>query len=54
MGLPNYVIVRGVGKRLEELYPDEQILLLDYDMNVSFVNIENRLQMLIMNMKKIY
>ena len=38
-------------KRLKEMYPDAQILPLDYDPDVSFANIENRLQMLIMNAK---
>ena len=33
------------------MYPDAQILPLDYDPDVSFANIENRLQMLIMNAK---
>ncbi len=49
--LPNHVVGRGVVKRLKELYPDAQILPLDYDPDVSFANIENRLQMLIMNVK---
>jgi len=31
------------------MFPDVQILPLDYDPDVSFANIENRLQMLIMN-----
>jgi hypothetical protein len=31
------------------MHPDIQILPLDYDPDVSFANIENRLQMLIMN-----
>lgn len=47
--LPNHVVGRGIAKRLKELYPDAQILPLDYDPDVSFANIENRLQMLIMN-----
>lgn len=47
--LPNHVVGRGVCRRLKELYPDVQILPLDYDPDVSFANIENRLQMLIMN-----
>ena len=47
--LPNHIVGRGVTKRLKELYPDAQILSLDYDPDVSFANIENRLQMLIMN-----
>ena len=47
--LPNHVCGRGVAKRLKEAYPDAQILPLDYDPDVSFANIENRLQMLVMN-----
>ncbi len=49
--LPNHIVGRGISKRLKELYPDAQILSLDYDPDVSFANIENRLQMLIMNAK---
>ncbi|MCC8138202.1 MAG: acyl-CoA dehydratase activase [Clostridiales bacterium] len=49
--LPNHVVGRGIAKKLKELYPDAQILPLDYDPDVSFANIENRLQMLIMNSK---
>ena len=47
--LPNHIVGRGIAKRLKELFPDAQILPLDYDPDVSFANIENRLQMLIMN-----
>jgi predicted nucleotide-binding protein (sugar kinase/HSP70/actin superfamily) len=47
--LPNHICGRGVIKRIKEEHPDIQILPLDYDPDVSFANIENRLQMLIMN-----
>ncbi len=47
--LPNHVVGRGIAKKLKEIYPEAQILPLDYDPDVSFANIENRLQMLIMN-----
>lgn len=47
--LPNHICGRGVVKKIKEIYPDIQILPLDYDPDVSFANIENRLQMLIMN-----
>lgn len=50
--LPNHVVGRGISKRLKEMYPDAQILPLDFDPDVSFANIENRLQMLIMNARK--
>ena len=43
---------RGISKKLKEKYPDAQILPLDYDPDVSFANIENRLQMLVMNIKE--
>ena len=49
--LPNHVVGRGVAKKLKEIYPDAQILPLDYDPDVSTANLENRLQMLVMNMK---
>ena len=49
--LPNHVVGRGIVKRLRELYPQVQILSLDYDPDVSFANIENRLQMLVMNVR---
>lgn len=50
--LPNHVVGRGIAKKLKEMYPDVQILPLDYDPDVSFANIENRLQMMVMNAKK--
>ena len=49
--LPNHVVGRGIAKRLKELYPQANILPLDYDPDVSFANIENRLQMLILSTK---
>ncbi|MBQ8851750.1 MAG: activase, partial [Oscillibacter sp.] len=50
--LPHHVVGRGITKRLKQMYADAQILALDYDPDISFANIENRLQMLIMNIKK--
>ncbi len=50
--LPNHVVGRGIVKKLRALYPDVQILSLDYDPDVSFANLENRLQMLVMNSKE--
>jgi len=47
--IPNHVVGRGISKRLKAMFPDIQLLPLDYDPDVSFVNVENRLQMLIMN-----
>ena len=47
--LPNHVVGRGIIRRVKELYPDAQVLPLDYDPDVSQANIENRLQMLVMD-----
>jgi predicted CoA-substrate-specific enzyme activase len=47
--LPNHICGRGVIRRVKEMYPDIQILPLDYEADASFANIENRLQMLLMN-----
>ena len=41
----------GLIHALKEQYPTAQFLPLDYDPDVSFANVENRLQMLIMNAK---
>ena len=44
-GCRNFVVLQPFG------YPTAQFLPLDYDPDVSFANVENRLQMLIMNAK---
>jgi predicted nucleotide-binding protein (sugar kinase/HSP70/actin superfamily) len=49
--LPNHVCGRGIIKKIKETHPDIQILPLDYEPDGSFANIENRLQMLIMNIR---
>ena len=40
--------VQAIIEELKALYPDA-ICSLDYDPDVSFANLENRLQMLVMN-----
>ena len=50
--LPNHVVGRGLVRALKNRYPDAQFLPLDYDPDVSFANVENRLQMLIMGAKE--
>lgn len=50
--LPNHIVGRGISKKIKQMFPDIHLLPLDYDPDVSFANIENRLQMLIMSMKR--
>ncbi len=52
--IPNHVVGRGISRRLKEMFPDIQLLPLDYDPDVSFVNVENRLQMLVMNIRSMH
>ena len=51
--LPNHITGRGMIKTIKTLYPQVQILSLDFDPDTSFANIENRLQMLIMTTKEL-
>ncbi|MCX7786442.1 MAG: acyl-CoA dehydratase activase [Spirochaetes bacterium] len=46
--MPNHITGRGMIKTLKTLFPQIQILSLDFDPDTSFANIENRLQMLIL------
>jgi predicted nucleotide-binding protein (sugar kinase/HSP70/actin superfamily) len=50
--LPNQITGRGIVKTLKERFPHINILALDYDLDVSMANIENRLQMLVMAAKQ--
>ena len=50
--LPNHVVGRGIAKKIKEMYPDCEFLALDYDPDLSFANIENRLQMMVMSQSK--
>jgi predicted nucleotide-binding protein (sugar kinase/HSP70/actin superfamily) len=46
--LPNHIVGRGIVARLKRDFPQAHILSLDYDPDMSFANVENRLQMLVM------
>lgn len=52
--LPNHITGRGMIKSIKSLYPQVQILSLDYDPDTSFANVENRLQMLIITAKELF
>ena len=45
--LPNHITGRGLFKTIKRNYPHIQLVAIDYDPDISFANIENRLQMLI-------
>ena len=49
--IANHIIVRGIEKRLKLLFPDLNLLSLDFDSSVSEVNITNRMLLFIDNLK---
>ncbi len=51
--LPNHITGRGMIKTVKQIYPDVQIIAIDYDPDTSLGNVENRLQMLILNAKEL-
>lgn len=48
--IANHIIVRGVEKRLKELFPRLNLLSLDFDSGVSDVNVTNRMLLFIDNL----
>ncbi len=51
--IPNHITGRGMIKTIKKLYPNVQIIAIDYDPDTSIANVENRLQMLVMNAKEL-
>jgi predicted CoA-substrate-specific enzyme activase len=49
--IANHIVSKGVEKRIKDLYPQMNLLYLDYDSGVSDVNITNRLHLAINNLK---
>ena len=50
--IANHIVARGVERRIKQVYPDMNLLSLDFDSGVSEVNITNRLLLFIDNLKK--
>lgn len=49
--IANHIITRGVEKKIKTLYPDINLLALDFDSGVSPVNVTNRLLLFINNIR---
>ncbi|MFH1001361.1 MAG: CoA protein activase, partial [Bacteroidota bacterium] len=50
--IANQVVSKGVEKRIKDLYPDINLLFLDFDAGTSEVNILNRLHFMVRNLKE--
>lgn len=51
--IANHIVSKGVEKRIKDLYPDMNLLSLDFDSGVSDVNIKNRLLLFVDKLSKI-
>lgn len=49
--IANHIVARGVERRIKQVYPDMNLLSLDFDSGVSEVNITNRLLLFIDNLR---
>lgn len=49
--IANHIVAKGVEKRIKALYPQMNLLSLDFDSGVSDVNVTNRLHLMIDNLK---
>lgn len=50
--IANHIISKGIEKKLKDLYPDINLLSLDFDSGVSDVNIKNRLLLFVEKINK--
>lgn len=50
--IANHIVAKGIEKRIKSLYPQMNILYLDFDSSVSDVNITNRLLLFINELKR--
>ena len=48
--IANHVVGKGMEMKIKSLYPEMNLLYLDFDSGISKVNVVNRLQFLIQNM----
>ncbi|MBQ8163923.1 MAG: 2-hydroxyglutaryl-CoA dehydratase, partial [Clostridia bacterium] len=49
--LPNHIVAKGMSRRVKEKYPEANIVAIDYDPSATNVNQENRLKLMIANIK---
>ena len=50
--LPNHIVAKGMTRRVKEEYPFANIVAIDYDPGATVVNQENRLKLMIANIKE--
>ena len=49
--LPNHIIAKGMAKKIKDVYPQSNLVAIDYDPSASRVNQENRIRLMLANAK---
>lgn len=49
--LPNHIVAKGMSRRIKEAFPDANIVAIDYDPGATKVNQENRIKLMLANIK---
>lgn len=47
--LPNHIVAKGMMRKIKNVYPDANIVAVDYDPGASVINQENRLKLMLSN-----
>ena len=50
--LPNHIVAKGMSRKIKMAYPDANIVAIDYDPGATKVNQENRIKLMLANVKK--
>ena len=50
--LPNHIVAKGMSRSIKEAYADANIVAIDYDPGATKVNQENRIKLMLANIKK--
>ncbi len=50
--LPNHIVAKGMSRAIKQSYPDANIVAIDYDPGATKVNQENRIKLMLANIKK--
>ena len=50
--LPNHIVAKGMARHIKDAYPDANIVAIDYDPGATKVNQENRIKLMLANIKK--
>ena len=49
--LPNHIVAKGMAKKIKDVYPQSNLVAIDYDPSASRVNQENRIRLMLANAK---